>query len=294
MSTPIDSVPIYTLYGEHDLADSADFIHIEPIASRSRDREWKITPHRHGRMLQLIVLYRGAVEASLDDQHLTSDDPACLIIPPGVVHGFEFAPDTQGVVLTVAETLLMREELAPCRPYFDSLLGHTDLLHFDPESELYHQLKRYLTDLQTEFNSLYAGRRSMCEWLVRLVLMTVARQRNHQGAIARDNTELVTTLHDFRQLIEDHYLDHWKVEDYATALNVTPHRLNRLCRLGMHKNAKSLIQERLTVEAKRKLIYTRGNVDQIAFDLGFADPGYFSRFFKRHVGESPKEYRGRY
>jgi AraC family transcriptional activator of pobA len=38
-------------------------------------------------------------------------------------------------------------------------------------------------------------------------------------------------------------------------------------------------------------VYTRTHIDQIAFDLGFSDPGYFSRFFKQHTGASPRAFR---
>jgi AraC family transcriptional activator of pobA len=45
------------------------------------------------------------------------------------------------------------------------------------------------------------------------------------------------------------------------------------------------------IEARRDLVYTALPISQIAFQLGFSDPAYFSRFFATHAGTSPKTYR---
>ena len=59
------------------------------------------------------------------------------------------------------------------------------------------------------------------------------------------------------------------------------------------KTALRLIHERLLLEARRELIYTTRPISTIADSLGFADPGYFTRFFKRLSGLSPKDFRRR-
>ncbi len=68
-------------------------------------------------------------------------------------------------------------------------------------------------------------------------------------------------------------------------------RLNRLClRLG-GKTAFDMAQHRLILEARRRLIYVPASVASIAYELGFQDPAYFSRVFKRHTGMTPKQFR---
>ena len=95
----------------------------------------------------------------------------------------------------------------------------------------------------------------------------------------------------FRRLIETRFRDHWTVEQYADELGLSPARLNRLCNQLLGKTAKTLPHERLLLEIKRRLIYTRSTLDEIAWDLGFRDPAYFSRFFKRATGSTPGSYR---
>ncbi|MHA7879945.1 MAG: helix-turn-helix domain-containing protein [Saccharospirillum sp.] len=287
----LDKVPVFTLYGEQHTEETAEFIHIEPIASRSRSLGWQIKPHRHGRMLQCIFIYTGSVTTHLDDEQYHSQAPCCISIPPGMVHSFDFSPETEGLVLTTAENLVLAEDHGRARPFFEHLLNQAEVIEFRPTDPELDRLRHTLAQLEGEFRSLAPGRWLMCEWLLRMVLMTLSRKRLHSKHIEQHTHEPITTLQQFRQLIEQHYREQWRVEDYAQALNTTPSRLNRLCKEAMQRNAKSLLQERLLLEAKRKLVYTRTHIDQIAFDLGFSDPGYFSRFFKQHTGASPRAFR---
>jgi AraC family transcriptional activator of pobA len=74
---------------------------------------------------------------------------------------------------------------------------------------------------------------------------------------------------------------------------VTPVRLNRLCLKLAGKSAFDIVHDRLMLEACRKLTYAPSSVASIAYELGFQDPAYFSRAFKRHTGLTPKAFRER-
>jgi AraC family transcriptional activator of pobA len=92
-------------------------------------------------------------------------------------------------------------------------------------------------------------------------------------------------------LLEAHYLEHWKVADYARALAVTPTHLSRVLRVATGGPASRLIDGRVMREARRNLAYTNLNISTIAYMLGFADPAYFSRVFTRALGVSPRGFR---
>lgn len=283
-------VPQFFLYGETASEEATEFVHIERIAARSRENDWTISPHRHSRLFQIIVIVRGQVRAIVDEDRFEGADRISVSIPAGVVHGFQFQPETEGYVLTFAQTLLQQTDSDRTQPYFEQLLGSGHCMCFDEHPVLFNKLIQFLDTLQDEFKSGHAGRTLMCEWLIRMIMMTLNRYLQLQGVAAAGQPALLE-LTQLRQLIEDHYLEHWRVSDYAQALNMTKLRLNRLCKTAFGKNLKSLLSERTLLEAKRKLMYTRGNVDQIAFDLGFDDPGYFSRFFKNQTTLTPLQYR---
>ena len=78
---------------------------------------------------------------------------------------------------------------------------------------------------------------------------------------------------------------------YAAALNLTESKLNRACRSVAASSVNEVIQARLLLEAKRKLMYLPVPVATVAYELGFEDPAYFWRFFRKRAGMTPAEFR---
>jgi AraC-like DNA-binding protein len=97
----------------------------------------------------------------------------------------------------------------------------------------------------------------------------------------------------FQGLVERDFARRHLVSDYADALGVTPGHLNALCRAQLRQTASARIHGRLALEAKRLLLYSDLDVAEVADRLGFADPAYFSRFFRRQAGSAPTAYRAR-
>jgi AraC family transcriptional activator of pobA len=74
-------------------------------------------------------------------------------------------------------------------------------------------------------------------------------------------------------------------------LAVSASQLTRLSRRHLGASAKEVIQQRLEIEARRLLLLTARPAAQISRDLGFTDPSYFTRFFRRRTGQSPTRFR---
>ena len=115
MSEPRGAIPRFFLYGEPPRDADERFLHVETIADRSRLYEWRIRPHAHRDLHQLLVIFTGGCEMQAETLKFVFRAPALLIAPAGVVHGFVFAPETEGYVVTLADSLLRdlaREEAA--------------------------------------------------------------------------------------------------------------------------------------------------------------------------------------
>jgi AraC family transcriptional regulator, transcriptional activator of pobA len=97
--------------------------------------------------------------------------------------------------------------------------------------------------------------------------------------------------HELKALLEEHFKTKHSPGDYAELLNITPSALNRISKTHFRKTLSDLIAERLITEGKRELYLTGKPVKQIAYELGFKDEFYFSRYFKNHVGVSPQLFR---
>ena len=98
-------------------------------------------------------------------------------------------------------------------------------------------------------------------------------------------------MEQFMQLIEKNYLTLHKPADYAALLAMSPNNLSKRSNRYFGKSPSLIIQERLILEAKKKLHLTRQSIKEIAFALSFTDEFYFSRFFKKFTGVSPQSFR---
>jgi AraC family transcriptional activator of pobA len=98
-------------------------------------------------------------------------------------------------------------------------------------------------------------------------------------------------LADLTNAIEQHYRTHHQSGDYEKLLHVSAAVLNRASKTYFKKTLTELIVERLMIEAKRQLYLTAKPVKEIAYELGYTDEFYFSRFFKKRVGVSPQLFR---
>jgi AraC family transcriptional activator of pobA len=115
--------------------------------------------------------------------------------------------------------------------------------------------------------------------------------------IGQTNTAELTSdkepfiLKTLKDNIEEHYKTRHNPSYYADLLNISTRALNRISKSHFNKTLSSLIAERIVIEAKRELYLTSKPVKAIAFELGFNDEFYFSRFFKSNAAVSPQLYR---
>ena len=98
-------------------------------------------------------------------------------------------------------------------------------------------------------------------------------------------------LKNLKDAIEQHYKTKRTASDYANLLSITPSALAKISKTHFNKTLTDLISERVIIEAKRELYLTSKAVKQIAFELGFNDEHYFSRYFKNNANISPQIYR---
>jgi AraC family transcriptional activator of pobA len=285
------AIPSFALYGE-SVTSAQDLLHIEELQSRSQLYQWEIEPHVHHGLYQVLWLQQGTADVLLDEQRESVQGPVAIVVPPGVVHGFRFAPATDGLVLTLSAKFLEAGEFQAVGEAFRALFAAPGLMPFEPEQVTAARLNALLRELLTEFLLPGSDGSPVPVWLARSLVWRLAqasaRGQQSQGKRAHDHQALLTR---FLLLVEQHFLEHWPLERYASRLGLSTPRLNRLVREQRGVSALELVHERLTREACRRLIYIAAPAARLASELGFEDPAYFSRFFKRRTGSSPQAYR---
>jgi AraC family transcriptional activator of pobA len=284
-------IPAFFLYGEPLRAPDLLAFHIETIAARSRLHEWKIRAHRHRDLHQLLLLWQGAVAAQLDGMRRQLHAPALVIVPPLTVHGFEFKPATDGVVVSFAPALA-REMLRDAdgvqavlnRPYAARI----------PRSQLATtDLQQLASMLLREFAHAATARDSALHGLLATLLANVARVSRTIAAVPNADRHERELVADFRAAIERSYRARISVSAYARAIGSSGGALRRACIKVLGQSPTQLLRGRRLTESQRQLRYTGMTIAQIAYGLGFEDPAYFSRVFAKATGSSPRNYRRR-
>ncbi|NGM64231.1 helix-turn-helix domain-containing protein [Sphingobacterium sp. SGR-19] len=105
------------------------------------------------------------------------------------------------------------------------------------------------------------------------------------------SSSAVHSLSEFRDLINENFIQHRTVQFYADYYKMSIATFSKRVKTEYSKSPLELIQERLILEAKKLLHLTYKSVKEVASELEFHDAFYFSRFFKKHVGVSPKKFR---
>ncbi|WP_281227945.1 helix-turn-helix domain-containing protein [Flavobacterium aquiphilum] len=129
---------------------------------------------------------------------------------------------------------------------------------------------------------------------LKIFLITASRLKKEQQAVATsvvDEKSAPFVLQNLRNFIEQNFKTKHSASDYAELLNISPKALAKITKNHFNKTLTNLIAERIIIEAKRELYLTNKAVKEIAYELGYEDEHYFSRFFKTNAEVSPQTYR---
>lgn len=283
---PAPAIPVFKLYGDSLDWPTPDLLHCESIPERSRLHDWEIRPHRHADLTQLLYVRRGWAEVEVEGVRTRIDEAAVQVVPPLCVHGFRFSEGVDGYVLTLATPLLAQLEAASDGQ--QAALRSAGLHRAGAD-------RRYLNTLfeaiEREYRNPAPARDLLLRSLVGVLAVWVGRQMLvRQAQRPGRGQQLLAT---FTRLVERDFCQHRSVEQYAAQLDITPAYLNTLARRFTGHTAQGVLHRRLLLEARRQLIYTAMTVSQISDALGFSEPAYFSRFFKRLTGQAPRDFRKR-
>ncbi len=272
------SIPVYGLYGEADDQFENDWLHWETIQSRSRLHGYEIVPHRHEQFFQVLLLTKGRAVAVLDGEEAELMPPAAVVVPALSVHGYSFSPDVDGIVLTLMERDVAELGLAFPNAFTlaktSSIQQHMDALIVEME----HPGTQHARALHAQMTLLLVALHRSAEDV---------EYAGHSADPARRHARL------FRALVDKTFRQTRRIGDYAAAIGISATHLNRVCRQVMGASALDVIERRIALEARRQLRFSDLSVKQIASDLGYDDPAYFTRFATRVLGMTPSAYRER-
>ncbi|WP_143309113.1 helix-turn-helix domain-containing protein [Chitinophaga vietnamensis] len=204
---------------------------------------------------------------------------------PGQVRSWSCGPDTIGYRLKIPAEVI---ETFPVQFQFSlTRYKHCPVINLDPV--IFKEIRSELMLIE----GIQADGIDCCEILyarLRMVALLINKQMAllHKDMLMYDSNPLLVKL---QSLIDTHFAQQRSVAFYARQLNVSPGYLGILCKKGLQVSPIQLIQQRIILEAKRLIRSSNKSIKEIAFELGFGDLAYFSRFFKSNTGFAPRHFK---
>jgi AraC family transcriptional activator of pobA len=285
------NVPAYGLYGEANDASPDFWIHVESVQERSGRHHGEIKPHRLDHFFQMLQVRSGSGEAVIGSDMHRLEPGSLVLVPEKVMHGYRFSRDIDGQIITI-----MSDRLPLHGPEYAALRRMTArprVLHLSSDRPDSSYIISTLDRVGHELSAGFGARAGLIESYVAILLSLIAglysAAAEDDPAASRDISRIVR----LNGLIGAHFRKHLPVEFYARELGVSVTHLNRITKAQTGRTMNELLSDKIILQAKRALVFTVSTAQEIAYGLGFADPAYFTRFFSRETGETPRQFRER-
>lgn len=174
----------------------------------------------------------------------------------------------------------------------NGLLFNNIYLHpyFSISEEVFNEVSDYFSKIQK-----IAPKEDFSQAILRSYLQLILAICSKEKNKILPDKDLINTnfkeLNDFQNLVEEHFLSERNLSFYADKLHVTTNTLSKKIKSRFNKTPSQIIQERVILEAKKQIHLTRKSFKEIALELNFNDEFYFSKYFKKHTGISPTQFR---
>lgn len=237
------------------------------------DIEW---PHRHA-FYSLVWFTEGTGFYVVDFQEYEIRKDRIFFVSPKQVHNWDYSENSCGYVLMIDLTFARQLQLESHYPYVD----------ITTQNDFLQELFTNLVDESSKDDALSSKAIQSGISYLYAVLARIANDNGHHYPATNQ------TIDTFKKLVYENHTLH-KVEDYARKMNLPEDTFNTLVKTSTGISAKQYILDLKITEAKRQLIYSQFNINEIAFNLGFEDPSYFTRLFKKKTNLSPSDFLKKY
>jgi YesN/AraC family two-component response regulator len=237
-----------------------------------------------------LVTNAGSTRITYDNTDVTNLNSFLVFQSPGLLYSFMRDNSATGYLIYFKPACFsfFKPDFEKEFPFFTILqtnffkLNQAKFKEFAPHFEEVFSAYENTTDTKHTVASV-----KLLALLYQVKEFTTAFSQWEQGF----NSPQQILLQKFIQLVNNFYTEKRTVEEYAELLFVTPNHLSQSVKNASGKNALSFINDRIVTEAQSLIQYTDFDIAEIAYQLNFSDPANFGKFFKKHTGCTPVDFR---
>jgi AraC family transcriptional activator of pobA len=252
-----------------------------------------LAPHKHNFYVS-VLFTRGSGTHEIEFNKYDVQPGKVFMMAPGQVHNWQFSNDIDGYIFFHTKEffdLNFTYEKIENYPFFSSLRNCPEIVlkktPFKKIEEIYREItEEYHQDQLMKFQKIVS--------LVNVLYITLSREYIPQTVRESQDLNYLTRLKKLEGLIDKNFRIIKSPEEYAQMMNVSEKHLNRICKTCLNKTVSEVITDRIILEAKRMLVYSKNNISEITKELGYENNSYFSRLFKKKTGKTPLEFMNKF
>jgi len=281
-------LPVYDICSLNNIKNGE--ILISRFAPYLKTHHKLLIPHRHN-FYHLVLFTEGSGLHTIDFSQFPVQAWQIYFMIPGQVHSWDFEGYTDGYVINFSDSFfrsfLLRPDYVDEFAFFGGNAADSVINITKPQRP---KILAILEDLLACTENTGRLQEDRIRVLL-LQLFILVEDMNEPGAQKGLPSYNLTLLRNFRKLIDKNYQTMRLPKEYANLLYITPNHLNAVSSEFLGMPAGELIRNRIALEAKRLLVNPALSVSEIAYQLNFNDNSYFTKFFKKHEGLTPEEFR---
>jgi AraC family transcriptional activator of pobA len=281
----MEKIPIRHIQNTRQEPDLSENFSIRDIHSLLAGRDMVQELHRHD-FYYILVLQTASGDHRIDFAAYPVGDNTVFFMRPGQVHELVLKAESTGYIMQFSNEFYFPKDNAANQ----RLRKASNIDHYRLDYGTFQKLHRILADIYQEYIEKKESFEDVIRSVMGIFFIELARQK---ASTPNDKASLYMQerLEKFLELLEKNVFTHKQVSQYADMLNLSAYQLNSIAKAVLGKTCSEIINEHITLEAKRCLLSTSNQINQTAYRLGYEDVSYFIRFFKKQTGYSPEAFR---
>lgn len=280
-------IPIRQLGAERHQEPVAGQFKIRKVEEFAGDTDLIHDLHRHD-FFFILALKKGSGIHEIDFTPYNVLDHSVFFLRPGQVHQLHLKAGSSGYLIEFNTAFYHPKE----KVSIERLRKASNKNFCELQIERFNRILEVLASMYDEFKEKEEGYQEVIKASLDIFFIEFVRQSPHPNVVVTSAASYTQDrFEEFLELLDKHIAKEKQVSQYTDRMSLSAYQLNEITKSSIGKTASDLINEHIILEAKRYLLATPNQVKDIADLLGYEDPSYFIRFFKKHTGHSPDAFR---
>lgn len=244
--------------------------------------------HTHG--FYQLIWFTSAGNHYIDYELINHPENSLVFINTNQIHYFCPESSNEGILLHFNDFFINQFNQELAHRFSLSIFNEIGTPFITAHNIDIDRIKTLLQFIQDESKLTDDLQKEQLFFLLSSLLLSIERIKNQNKIDKRYKNTDFELAYAFKKEVYNHHDSFPSLEYYAQQLNTNTKKLTAVTKQYLGDTPAQIIQNLKILEAKRKLAHKQLSIQAIAFDLGFDQPTYFTKYFKKATGITPKEF----